>query len=207
MKTIDKILVLISFGIALGAGNISNAQISISVGSDGKSRTFLAGAFELGADVLTNDSKAFTCAPVRPLKKGAKVSAMTSEDQAWSVAKHSFKVGEKNVRYPVVGMAKCSDGNFQRFIAATTTVKVDIKAGEVLHSDGFQIEAKKDIKAGESFPTIIVGDSPMSIEPAPQAKDDTAKPKPCLTIFKDDVKPNARSVSLEAWGISKEHSE
>jgi hypothetical protein len=210
MKFIKKSLVLMSIALSIGWSTVLLAQIpaiSMSRGPDGKMRTFLAGQVSIGADITPVDNKTFTCSTVQPLKKGDNIAAKTSDDQAWSADKYSFKIGDNTVNYPIMAMVKCSDGNFQVLFAATTTIKVDIKAGEVIHSEDFEIEAKRAVKAGEIIPTILVGNSPISIEAGPQAKDSSDKPKPFLTIFKDDVKKEDRALALEAWEVCKANSE
>jgi hypothetical protein len=210
MKLRNYSLILVIATLAVGWSTLALAQIpsiSMSRGPDGKMRTFLAGELSIGGDISPVDNKTFTCATVQPLKKGDKIAARTSDDQAWSADKFSFKIGDNTVAYPVMAMVKCSDGNFQVLFAAKTTIKVDMKAGEVIHSEGFSIEAKRAIKAGETIPTILIGDSPISIEADSQAQDSKAKPKPFLTIFKDDAKKEDRALALEAWGVCKANSE
>lgn len=106
--------------------------------------------------------------------------------------------------YPLAAMVKCSNGKFQGLYPAILKAKTDIGAGKLLHSDGYQIEAKRTIKAGESFSVLAVGDGLLSIEVAERATKDSDG-KPWFTAFKDDMKPNDRTCAIEAWRIEKEH--
>jgi len=84
--------------------------------------------------------------PVKNLKKGAKVAAILSDDQAWSADTHSLQIGTSQVAYPILAMVKSSDG-FHSLFPGILKVKTDIKAGETLRSDGYEIQAKREIKA------------------------------------------------------------
>jgi hypothetical protein len=80
--------------------------------------------------------------------------------------------------------------------------KTDIKAGEKLHSDGYQIEAKRAVKGGHSIPALLViGSGAYSLVSIEAASDG----KPWFAVFKDDMKPDARVSAIETWRIAKQH--
>src|SRR5438105_4998767 len=83
-----------------------------------------------------------------------------SDEQSWSVEKVSLKVGDDHVEYySIIALAKCMDGDIHRIVFGRIQFKIDIKVGEVTPSEGFKIEARKPVKAGDSFPAVLVGDS------------------------------------------------
>jgi len=157
-------------------------------------------------------SKAFTTTPVVQLKKGevrpANFIIGNGSQSVWDVRVHEFVTGGHKVRYPVLAIVNCSssaaDGNCS-MVASTTVMTVDLKAGEEVYSDGYVLEATRAVKAGETVPTLLFigkkGQSIMSIEAAPDAKDkgNSAKPQPWLTIFDERLKPSDRSQAVEAW--------
>ena len=178
-------------------------------------RTFLAAKLTISADYPPISKTAFISTPVLPIKKGTILPARgvveaAGENQGWSISEHDFVIGARTVKYPVFGVVNfASIGNFT-VIASTTVIKVGLKAGEVLHSDGYLIEAKRAIKAGETIPTVCMegkgGYSIISIDAVPQAKDKDAhaKPQPCLTLIDERVKLSDRTNVLEAWRLSNE---
>ena len=170
----------------------------------GKSRTFLAGEITMSADLPTTDTPSFTSTPINPLKKGDQVAAMTSEDQAWSVAKLKMQVGKTEVAYPVLAIIKCADDDFRTLFPATFKAKKEIKAGETLHADGYSIESSRAIKAGDSIPVTFASNSYLSLE-ASEGNKDQKSAKPWLIVFKEDMKPETRSLAIEAWRIVTEH--
>jgi hypothetical protein len=178
-------------------------SISMSTDKNGKTRTFLAGAISIRDDLSAIETKSFTCTPVYPLKKGDKVAAMISDDQAWSADTHSLLVGTNQVAYPILAMVKFADG-FHSVFPAILKTKTDIKAGETLRSDGYQIEAKRAVKAGESIPVLFIGDSLLSVE-AVEGTKNKSETKPWFTAYKDDTKASDRSALVGVWGLVNEH--
>jgi len=60
------------------------------------------------------------------------------------------------VTYPFFMSTKASDCETYGIFAATILVKIDLKAGDVVNSEGYRIEARRAIKAGESIrPSIL----------------------------------------------------
>jgi hypothetical protein len=178
-------------------------SVSISTDKSGKTRTFLAGAISIRGDISALETKSFTCTPVYPLKKGDKVAAMVSDDQAWSPDTHLLQVGTNQVAYPIFAMVKSADG-FHSVFPAILKAKTDIKAGETLRSDGYQIEAKRAVKAGDSIPVLFVGDSLLSVEAATGAKN-KGEAEPWFAAYKDDTKASDRAALVEAWRLENEH--
>jgi len=119
---------------------------------------------------------------------------MTSEDQAWSLAKHSMQVGARQIDYPIWAMVKCADG-WHTIFPAVLKLKTDIKPGAVVRVDGFQIDSKRAARAGDSISIILVafagGFSMVSIQ--------TQQSSPWFTAYKDDLAPAGRPAALEAW--------
>jgi hypothetical protein len=178
-------------------------SVSISTDKSGKTTTFLAGEISIGGDIAAIETKSFTCTPVQPLKKGAKVAAMLSDDQAWSADTHTLQIGTNQVAYPILAMVKSSDG-FHSLFPAVLKAKTDIKAGETLRSDGYQIEAKRAVKAGDSIPVLFIGDSLLSVEAATGAKN-KGEAEPWFAAYKDDTKASDHAALVEAWRLENEH--
>jgi hypothetical protein len=162
-------------------------------------------------------SKAFMSAPATPIKIGKALGANfvigSGTKQIWSIEDHDFLVGTRTVTYPAVGIVDCSEsdpaGNFT-VIASTTTFAMDIKAGEVLHSDGYAIEASRSIKAGDRVPTLLLAGGEfaiVSMEQGPKSENKVgdAEPRPWLTIFKETFKPANRAFALEVWDITNKY--
>ena len=117
---------------------------------------------------------------------------------------HSLKVGTNLIAFPIYAAVNCSDGNWWALYPAILKAKTDIKAGAVLHSDGYQIETSRAVKAGESISVLLLGDwFLLSIEAADgvRKRDDL---KPWLTVVKDDVKATDRASAFQAWRIEAE---
>jgi hypothetical protein len=199
------------------------AWSSLAYAQSGKSRSFLGGQLSVDFDFQAFENNSFTYTPVQALKKGDAVAAMVSEDQAWSVdtaGDRQRRQDEKGystkgrtssrdltamlAECPVVAMVKTSDGNFHSLYPAILKAKTDIKAGNVVHSDGYQIQAERSVKAGESISVLVLGDAILSIEAAPSPSV-VAHSKPWFTAFKDDMKPNDHASAIEAWRTEKQH--
>jgi hypothetical protein len=167
----------------------------------------------------TQDKAAFVNTPVVPFEQGRRLAAgiiLVSDGtvQSWSLMKDCV-IGERTVKYPVVGMVKFPDsgstkGSVITVVVSRTVISEDIPLGAVLHSGGYLMEAKRAIKAGDIIPTLLIkgdtGDSIMSMEAAPNAveKGDSGKPQPWLTIFDERPKDTERALALDGWRISNE---
>jgi hypothetical protein len=185
----------------------------------GQSRppTFVDSDIRLVVDYPTIATQGFTCAPVLPLKKGAVLPAKGAIGplgltQMWSLRQHPFPLGSRTVNYPVIGSVRCSNfsatGSFTRVIASTTSIKADLKAGQLLHSGGYLIQANQPIHAGETIPTLLVVFSDktfiFSIEEAPQSQKKDLSPQPRLAIASERAKPADHDIALEAWRTSNQ---
>ena len=197
MKSINTSLVVFGIALAVCGRIIAQPAISMSSDSSGKTRTFLGGTISISGDIQTIETNSFTCTPVQPFKKGDKVAAMVSDDQAWSVDKMPLQVGTSQVQYPILAMVKCS-GDFHIIFPAVLKAKIDIKAGGALKADGYQIEAKRAVKAGESISVLLIDDSLLSVE--------ASDAKPWFTAYKDDTKPSDRAALVEAWKVENERA-
>jgi hypothetical protein len=185
--------------------SITTAQTSVGVPSititNGK--TFLAGEISISGDISAIDTKAFTCTPAQLFKNGDKVAAQVSQDQAWSVDKRALRVGTNQLTYPIMAMVKSSDG-FHRIFPALLKTKIDIKAGEPLRFDGYQIETKPVVKAGDTIPVLLIGDAMLSVEPAEGAKD-KSDTKPWFAAYKDGTKLSDRPALVEVWRVENDN--
>jgi hypothetical protein len=107
-------------------------------------------------------------------------------------------------------MVDCPEFESRSFaaFASTTSVKMDLRAGEAARAGGYLIAAKQAIKAGDAVPSLLFmrGDyySIMSIEPLPKQNEetDTAALEPFLTIFDEHLKEADRTQALQAWRAS-----
>jgi hypothetical protein len=181
------------------------------------------GTLSLGQDktitVPTLSAKAFVTTPaIKLLRHGDAGNLVMGDgrDTYWDERVHDFVIGGQTVKYSVFGIipgsGSDSAGNFTVF-ASTTVIREDVRAGEVLRSGGYLVEAKRAMKAGESIPTLLLTTdqkaySILSIEAAPATKGkdkrDAAKSQPWLAIFGEHATPRDRALALEAWRISNE---
>ena len=171
-------------------GDVTTASMPSSATSV-KQRTFFPIQIVVG-DIAILDNKAFACMQVQV--KGEPFVGMASDDQIWSVKK--LPNG-----YPIWASLKCSDGNFRSVFPVVLKAKVDIKTGEVIHSDGYEIEVKRAVKAGDSIPAIRVG--PTSVLSAETVQGD--EKTPWFTAFKEDTNANDRSIAIKAWRVEKDY--
>lgn len=183
-------MALLCIALAYAAVRVTNAQ------------TFVAGQITVG-DISSVDNKAFAVAHVQV--KGEVFAAMASEDQAWGINKIPLLNSTSEVQYPIWGSVKCSDGKFKSVFPVVLKAKVDIEAGHVIHSDGYEIEVKRSVKAGDSIPAIRVGDTSVVSAEAAEGAKKSSEARPWFTAFKEDTKANDRSTIIEAWRIENDH--
>lgn len=192
------LVVLVWVG-GVGVTGAQNSQPSITIRNG---RTVLPGEISIHAEIPAVETKAFTCTPFQPFKKDDKLPAMfeldqTGEQTVWSVSKRSLQIGAKQVAYPVVVV-----GLGHTLLTAVLRAKTDIKAGERLRSDGYQIETKRAVRAGDSISMFfVIGNANISLLSIEAASDG----KPWFAAFTDDMKPDARTSAVEIWGMVKEH--
>jgi len=144
------------------------------------------------SDFQAFENSSFACTPAQPLRKGDVLAANVSGDEEWSLDTGGPQ------HFPIVGMVKTSDAKFHALYPAVLKVKTDIKPGAVLHAGGYQIEAKRQVKSGESISVLVVGDGILSVEAV-----DDAGSKPWFAAFKDDMTRNDRASAIETWGIGR----
>lgn len=139
--------------------------------------------------------------PGPALQEGDKVAAQVSQDQAWSVDKRAFKVGTNQITYPIMAMVRSTDG-FHSIFPAVLKAKIDIKAGETLRLDGYQVETKRALKTGDTIPVLLIGDALLSVEAAEGNKSDAT---PLFAAYKDGTKVSDRAPLVEVWRVENEH--
>ena len=151
------------------------------------------------------DNERFLCTPIEePRTLGAVLDAIGSADQTWSVKATSLSNGSRAVRYPIFGDVRTASGERRVLIPATLKVKIDIQAGQILHTKDplvFDITATRSIKAGESFSVLFINgknDTPsiLAVE--------TANGAPFFTAFLRNEDPEARRAAIEAWRIESD---
>ena len=200
-------LALVAAMVVALAGCVDKQVASNDAG--GKSATFGAGKIKISGYLVdlfyVIDNDIFLCTPIEePRTLGVVLDAIGSADQTWSVRATSLSNGARMVRYPIFGDVRASNGARHVLIPATLKVKVDIQAGQVLHTKEpqvFDITATRSIKAGESFSVIFINvknDTPsiLSVE--------TANGAPIFTAFSHSDNPDARRAAIEAWRIESD---
>ena len=191
-------LIVIVLGM-LGTNAAANAQISIAVNPDGTTTASLAGQMSvpkgLASMFATIDNKTFTCSLVSPVKgwvqnrakDGDVLAAMVSSGRAISM--------DREAGYPIMAMINGSDGDHRILMPGVLKFKIDIKPGAPLHADGYDIEAKRAIKAGDELPVLYInGPVILSVE----ALQETLA-KPLVSIFRADSK--GRNATIGVWRI------
>ena len=193
-KNVIRVIVCITFMVR--CYSLANAQTDTAI----PARTFVDGEIPVSVEgELALKTRLFVCTPVVPLKDGQKVAAKISEDQAWSNETHDMQVGAKQIAYPILAMVKGSDSAFQVIFPAIATIKTDIKAGAVVRSDNYQVEASRLIHAGEHISVLVVGESVLSLEQAQGMTGENVKPT--LTCFLDASRASDRKTAIEVWRV------
>ena len=144
------------------------------------------------------DNKVFSCTAVSQLKKGDVLAAKVSNAQSWS--EDEVKVFG-DVTYPILG---CSHG--AAMYPAILKAKVDMKAGGIIRSGGYVIEAKRSVKAGDRIPVLVVGGrwnpnmtSMLSVEVVHGTE------TPWFTAFSKDAKSGDRADAVAFWRLAYHH--
>jgi hypothetical protein len=175
----------------------------------GKGATFASGKIKISGYLVdlfyVIDNDIFVCTPIEePRTLGVVLDAIGSADQTWSVKATSLSNGARTVRYPIFADVRTGNGERRVLIPATLKVKVDVQAGQLLHTNNppvFEITATRSIKAGESLSVLFINgkkDTPtiLSVESANGA--------PSLSAFLRSDTPDARHAAIEAWRIESE---
>jgi len=191
----------------IGGPTVASAQNSQPSTTVGGGHAFLAGEISVGGDISVIETKLFTCTPVQLFKKGDKIPAMLEIEQTgnkeWSISNHPLQIGTSQVAYPIAAIVTTSDGVGYALFPAVLKAKTDIEAGKMLHSDGYQIETRRAVKAGDSISVFfIIGSGAYSLLSIETAGDG----KPWFSAFTDDMKLNARTSALETWQITRAHA-
>jgi hypothetical protein len=154
-----------------------------------------AGAIKLTGDIPSLDNKAFACTQAPYIKNGSQFAARGS----WSMDTDSVEVDGRAADVPTIAMLSCSDGSSLCVFPAVLKAKIDMKAGEIIHSDGYEIQTTRAVKAGETIAVFRVGDTSV-VSVASDGKGANADASnPWFTAFKEATKTSDRSVSIDAW--------
>jgi hypothetical protein len=210
MQIVKRIVIGLPFvaAMVIALAGCADKQVA-SNDAAGKSSTFAAGKIKISGYLVdlfyVIDNDVFLCTPIEePRTLGAVLDAIGSADQTWSVSATSLSNGARTVRYPIFGDVRTANGERQVLIPATLNVKIDIQAGQVLHTRDrlvFDITATRSIKAGESFSVLFINgknDTPsiLSVE--------TANGAPSFAAFSRSDNPDARRAAMEAWRIESD---
>jgi hypothetical protein len=106
------------------------------------------------------ESDAFTCTLLKPVTADQKWSAFVKDNQSWSMS--DVQVGQS--AFPIVAMVKTSTDKVFAIFPATLRATTEIKAGAAVTSKDYVITAARAIKAGDTFPVLIVGHNILSVE-------------------------------------------
>src|SRR6516225_1396912 len=133
-------LTLIGVMLVAQRGYADEPVSPTSKDASGKSRTFGSGHIQIStymADLFyVVDNNIFLCTPIEgPRTQGTVLAVLASADQTWSVNALPLSNGVRTVQYPVFAHLRTSNGESRVLFPATLTVKIDIQAGEVLHSN------------------------------------------------------------------------
>lgn len=165
-------------------------------------RTILPGEISIAFAIPSVETKSFTCTPIQPFKKGDKLPARLELDQTgkktiWSISTKSFQVGTNQVAYPIMVA-----GLGYTILTAVLKPKTDLQAGQTLHSDGYQIETKRAVRADDSISVLyVIGNMNISLLSMEAASDG----KPWFAAFMDDMNQDARASAIEMWRIANHH--
>jgi hypothetical protein len=212
MKIVTRLFIrsaLTAAMIAALPGCADQSVISTSKETSGETKTFAAGQIQIHSELAdlfyVIDNDVFLCTPVEePRTPGMVLDAIGSADQTWSVNSVPMSTGVRTVRYPVFADVQTPSGARRVLIPATLKVKIDIKAGETLHSKGqlaFDITTMRSIKAGESLSVLYINakkNAPaiLSVE--------TADGSPSFTAFLRSDNPDGRRTAIDAWKVESE---
>ena len=212
MKTLNKKFASIFVTLAICERTVLFAQvpaISISTDTSGQNRAFVAASAHISehsADLFRSiTNKSFTCTVVMPLTAGDVIASQVSSDQAWSVTTVPLLISTNNVQFPILASVTTSHGRIA-VLPAVLKLKIDIKAGEGLQTEGFYIETTRPLKAGDSIPVLFMdgGPSIVSVESGDGSKEGS-KTKPWLTAYEASESSEERQAPIEAWKIERDH--
>ena len=210
-RSLWKLALLAMLASAAGPAIAQTAQAKVRADRSNLIESQIA----LGFDYPPIARKAFLSAPVIPLPKGTVlptrgVVGPLGMDRMLTLRQQDFAIGTRTLRYPVIGMMRCSNfpytGEFVMVIASTTLIHENVKSGEVLHTGGFLLQARRAFRAGEKLASVRVLFQQkqffFSIEEAPEATG--AAPQPLLSIVQEHRSAADLDVALEAWRLSNQ---
>jgi len=180
-------------------GVTTNAQPAVTI-KNGK--TFIAGSINILVEIPGIETTAFTCTSVATFKKGEKVAglievAKNGKNILWSASTHSFRIGTKQLAYPIMAI-----GSGHTALAAIVNAKIDIKASEKVRMDGYEIETERAVSAGESIPALyILGHNNVALLSLEVSRDG----KPVFASFTDEMDFDSRADAIKFWQQEHEH--
>ncbi|MGD0629992.1 MAG: hypothetical protein ABR987_11585 [Terracidiphilus sp.] len=147
------------FTATLATVSALSAQVSVSRNGGGESVAWIAGDMStntaeagLFADV---ENKTFGCSLLPPvmrylqnLKEGDRLAGMVSERGAISSGREGG--------WPIKAIIKIDKDHFVVIMPGTLTMKVSVNAGEVLHTDDYDIKSTRAVKAGDSISVLYI---------------------------------------------------
>jgi len=172
--------------------------------TDQGSSVSMAGQMTISDDVTGSSDANFDCKPLVPLKKGDKLAASgSSAMDRVSECKDSAPIPEgpgsdRLPNFSILAMYSVGNGQSESVIPAATTLKTAVKAGQVIKSGSYVLEALHDFKAGDRFCSLMVGSSVFSFEGIDQGTSG-AGTRPCFAAFLLSESGDARVAEVEAW--------
>jgi TonB family protein len=162
---------------------------------------FVASELSFNGNVAAVLTKPFTATPVHPLKNGEKIPAVNEigggESVIRSISKADVQVGKTSLAYPIASLI-----SEHALITAVLKANTDIRSGETLNADGYQIRAGRAVKAGDAISVFrIVGEGTQSFLSIEAGGDG----EPWFLALEDDAKPEARASAIQVWRIANRH--
>jgi len=154
------------------------------------------------------DNEAFTCSLVSPVENWLRNRAKPGDVSAAMVSSRGSISLDKEAGYPILAMftIKASDGSLGvlAVMPGTLRFKIDVEAGSVLHSGGFDIETEQAFKAGDSVPVLYIAGPVIFSVRATEAKAGS-RPAPLVRVFRTGLKLKYLTDWTNAWRIETGH--
>lgn len=154
---------------------------------------------------------AFHNTTVVPLKKGSVLPSRgivgpLGLDRMLSLRQYDFTFGGRKQRFPVISLLRCSNfpdtGEFVMAIASTTDIRRNLKSGDVLQQEGFQLESRRAFRSGEKIPSLRLLFQHKKFIVSLEAVEGSSKP--ALSISPDLASAGQRAIALEAWKYAQQ---
>jgi len=148
---------------------------------------------------------------VVPLKKGSVLPSRgivgpLGMDRMLSLRQYDFTVGGQRQRFPVISLMRCSNfpdtGEFVMVIASTTAIQSNLKSGDVLDQEGFQLESRRAFRSGENVPSLRILFQHKKFILSLEAVQGSSQP--ALSISPDLANAGQRAIALEAWKYAQQ---